>query len=124
MSTGYVPGTCNIGPAEIKRRQSAAVIGFLAMVILGAILLAQHASTGLRAVIFIPAMLFATGWIQARSKFCLAFGFAGTFNFGKLGELSKIQSAEDKAADRRTALMILGRAFVLAIVLTLIFILL
>ena len=63
-------------------------------------------------------MIFAVGWIQSRRKFCLAFGFMGAFNFGKAGTLSKVQSEEDKAADRSTALSILSQALILAIAIT------
>ena len=29
MSTEYIPGTCNIGAGEVKRRQFVAAVGFL-----------------------------------------------------------------------------------------------
>jgi hypothetical protein len=44
----------------------------------------------------------------------------GTFNFGKLGELSKVSDKSALAADRRTALSILGQSLTLAAVLTLV----
>jgi hypothetical protein len=48
----------------------------------------------------------------------------GTFNLGKLGDLSKVQSAEDRKADRKTALSILLQATGLALVLTVLLVLL
>ena len=42
----------------------------------------------------------------------------GTFNFGKLGQLSKVASKEDKAADRATAISILTQAIILAAAIT------
>ena len=65
-------------------------------------------------------MVAAIGYVQSRSKFCLAYGFAGTFNFGKMGELSRVSDASDKAADRRTALKILGKSFLLASIATMV----
>jgi hypothetical protein len=56
----------------------------------------------------------SVGYIQSRSKFCLAYGFAGTFNVGKMGQISRVASPEDRAADRKTALTILGKSFLLA----------
>jgi hypothetical protein len=59
-------------------------------------------------------MVASVGFVQSRSKFCLAYGFAGTFNVGKMGDIRRVTSKEDRAADRRTALVILGKSFVLA----------
>lgn len=42
----------------------------------------------------------------------------GTFNFGKLGELSKVSDKAAQAADRKTALTILAQSLGLAAVLT------
>ena len=70
--------------------------------------------------IFIPLAVAAIGWVQSRKKFCLAYGFMGTFNFGKLGELSKVADKGALAADRKMALSILAQALSLAAILTLI----
>jgi hypothetical protein len=59
------------------------------------------------------------GWVQSRKKFCLAYGFTGTFNFGKLGEISRVADPADRAADRRTALIIFAQSALYAAVLTL-----
>jgi hypothetical protein len=59
-------------------------------------------------------MIFSVGFIQSRKKFCLAYGLMGTFNLGKLGDISRVQSAEDRKADRRTALTILIQSALLA----------
>ena len=114
----YIPGTCNIGKSEIKRRQSVALIGAIATIAWAIFLILKVDSRALRFSTFIPAMIFAVGWIQSRRKFCLAFGFMGAINFGKAGTLSKVQSEEDKAADRSTALSILSQALILAIAIT------
>ena len=64
--------------------------------------------------IFVPLMIASVGWVQSRSKFCLAYGFAGTFNIGKLGDIKRVASKEDRQADRVTALKILGKSLLLA----------
>jgi hypothetical protein len=48
----------------------------------------------------------------------------GTFNLGKLGDISRVQSPEDRRADRKTALSILAQAALMALVLTVLFVLL
>jgi hypothetical protein len=73
---------------------------------------------------FVPLMVFSIGFIQSRRKFCLAYGFMGTFNLGKLGDLSRVQSPEDRKADRKTALSILLQASALALALTIALVLL
>ena len=56
-----------------------------------------------RLVVAAPLASAAIGWIQARRRFCLAYGFAGTFNFGSIGELRRVVDPESLRADRRTA---------------------
>ena len=121
MSGAYVPGTCNIGQGEVKRRQAVAIFGLILIVISAAGILATDQDRGARLSIFIPALIFSIGFVQSRKKFCLAYGLAGTFNFGKLGQISKVQSPEDKKADRKTAVSILFQSIALAVLITAIF---
>lgn len=121
MSNTYVPGTCNIGQGEIKRRQAVAIFGLFLIAISSIGILTTDQDRGARLSIFIPAVIFSIGFVQSRKKFCLAYGLAGTFNFGKLGQISKVQSLEDKKADRKTAVFILFQSIALAGVITAIF---
>ena len=116
----YIPGTCNIGKGEIRRRQVVALIGAVLSAFTLAGLISTNAAPGARLGIFIPLLVASIGWIQSRKKFCLAYGFMGTFNFGKLGQLSKVSDKSAQAADRKTALSILAQSLALAAILTLI----
>ena len=119
MSTdSYIPGTCNIGKGEIRRRQLVALIGLALSVTSLVGFVATNAAPSARLGIFLPLAVFAIGFVQSRRKFCLAYGFMGTFNFGKLGQLSKVSSKEAQAADRKTALVILGQSLGSAALLT------
>lgn len=122
VNSEYIPGSCNIGKGEIKRRQFVAIIGLLFTITTAVGLLTTDSSTSAKLTIFLPAMIFAIGFIQARKKFCLAYGFAGTFNFGKLGKLSRVASLQDRRADQITALKILGQAVLLSAAITATFI--
>lgn len=82
-------------------------------------LLNTDASRSARISLFFPLMVFAIGFIQSRKKFCLAYGFMGTFNFGKIGQLSRVSDPVAKKADRKTALTILVQSILLALGLTL-----
>jgi hypothetical protein len=110
----YIPGSCNIGKGEIKRRQLVALVGLFLSISTLATLISMQASAAACLGIFFPLMVASVGFIQSRSKFCLAYGFAGTFNVGKMGDISRVASPEDRAADRKTALTILGKSFLLA----------
>ena len=121
MSSEYIAGTCNLGPQEIRSRQLVAIFGGVLTIISALTLILNDQSKSARFSIFLPAVIFAIGFIQSRSKFCLAYGFAGTFNFGKLGQVSKVASAEDRQADRKTAGLIFVKSIALAAVITAVF---
>ena len=111
MSTAqYIPGACNIGKGEIRQRQIVALIGLALSISSLIALISTSAPRGARLGIFIPLAVASIGWVQSRKKFCLAYGFMGTFNFGKLGQLSKVADGASRAADRKTALSILFQA--------------
>ena len=119
MSQEYIAGSCNIGKGEVRRRQVVALVGAAIYVTSLVGLISTDASGSARLSLFIPLMVFSIGFIQSRKKFCLAYGFMGTFNFGKLGQLSRVSDPIAKKADRKTALIILAQSTALALGLTL-----
>ena len=121
MSSEYIPGVCNLGKSEIRQRQVVALFGIFLTVSTATTLLATDQSRTSRLSIFIPALVFSIGFVQSRSKFCLAYGLAGTFNFERLGKITKVQSAEDRKADRKTAIVILLKSAALAAIITAVF---
>jgi hypothetical protein len=110
----YIPGICNIGKGEIRRRQLVALLGLFFSITTLLTFYTVDAPTAIRLGIFFPLMVASVGFVQSRNKFCLAYGFAGTFNIGKLGDIKRVASTEDRQADRVTALKILGKSFLLA----------
>ena len=94
---GYRPGGCNIGPDEIRKRNAAGVAAAVATVALAAGLIAIGAPAPARLLVALPAAGSAVGFLQARSRFCLAFAVAGVRNFGPVGSVVRI---EDRAAHR------------------------
>lgn len=121
---GYQPGVCNIGPAEIRRRQQAGVIGVIGTVALGAALLFIDAPNWSRMLVALPAMLAFAGFIQARTKFCAGFGLAGLRNFGERGDEARVEDRAALAADRRKAIQIFGASALLGLAIGIIFTLL
>jgi hypothetical protein len=111
----YIPGTCNIGQAEIKLRK---FIGWLAagvtLLVWAGLSLAEVASEW-RLLVFFPATVAALGYLQAAAHFCVKFGLAGVFNFGpNVGRTDTVEQAEFRRQDRRTALRIIGYALLIA----------
>jgi hypothetical protein len=117
-TNSYVAGSCNIGKGEIRRRQVVALIGLALSLSTFLGFIATSASTSARISIFIPFAVTFIGWVQSRKKFCLAYGFMGTFNFGKLGDISRVADKASKAADRKTAIKILAEALLYAAIAT------
>jgi hypothetical protein len=119
LSQEYIAGSCNIGKGEIRRRQVVALAGAVISATSLVGLMSTDAARSARFSLFIPLMIFAIGFVQSRKKFCLAYGFLGTFNFGKLGQISRVSDPIAKKADRKTALTILAQSIALALGLTL-----
>jgi hypothetical protein len=119
LSQEYIPGSCNIGTGEIRRRQVVALAGAVISTTSLVGLISTDAARSARFSLFIPLMIFAIGFVQSRKKFCLAYGLAGTFNFGGLGQISRVSDPISKKADRKTALTILAQSTALALGLTL-----
>lgn len=105
----YVPGVCNIGPAEIARRRRSGWIGLIATAVLWATLVALDAPPLLRLLTFFPAATAAAGFLQAAMHFCAYFGFSSLFNLGpEVGKTDSVEEAEFRKQDRRKAWQIVG----------------
>lgn len=120
MTDQYIPGNCNIGKSEIRQRQVVALIGLFLSISSLVGFISTGASQSVRLGIFLPLTVFSIGLVQSRKKFCLAYGFLGTFNFGRLGRVSRVADKASLAADRKTALSILLQSLGLAAILTLV----
>jgi hypothetical protein len=112
----YRPGVCNIGPEEIARRRRGAWVAGLATVVFYLGLLAIGAPDLVRFIVAVPAATAAVSWLQARERFCVAFGSAGTYNFGPVGELERVADAEARRADRRKVASMVARGAAIGVV--------
>jgi hypothetical protein len=99
----YRPGICNIGPSEIARRRRAGHLGAVVAIGLLVLLIAVHAPTPLRLLVFLPAAGAASGYLQAIFRFCAGFGSRGVFNFGEVGRTDEVTDPEARARDRAMA---------------------
>jgi hypothetical protein len=102
----YRPGVCNIGPAEIARRRRGGRVGLVATVGALAGLSLVKAPPLTRLVLAVPAAVSASGYLQARLRFCAGFGSLGVYNFGAVGATATVADDEARAADRTRAVQI------------------
>lgn len=102
----YQPGVCNIGPAEIQRRRMAGHVGLVAFLAVLSALVVTDAPALLRLLVIAPAAVAASGYLQARLRFCANYGWRGIFNLGEIGDDGLVADPRALAADRRMALRI------------------
>jgi hypothetical protein len=112
---GYQPGVCNIGPAEIAARRRSGHVGVIAGIVLFVILVALGVPPIARLLVALPVAVGASGYLQARAKFCAGFGARGVINFGDLGTRVKVDDPVARAADRRRANQIGLTAFAIGL---------
>jgi len=114
----YVPGVCNIGPAEIKKRKQAGWIGFGDTIVLLGILIYFNATPIWRLTLFIPAMMLSTGFLQAYIHYCAYLGLASLFNFNDVGKTDTIQLEELRTRDRQKAWLIIIYSLLIGLTIT------
>jgi len=116
----YIPGVCNIGPAEIKKRKQAGWAGLIATAILWAAFIWFDVPAIWRLTLVLPAMMSATGFLQAHMHFCAYFGFASLLNLGDVGKTDSISQADFRAKDRRKAWQIIIYSFFIGMIVALV----
>jgi predicted nucleic acid-binding Zn ribbon protein len=121
-TTKYIPGICNINPKEVKRRRTIGIIGLIVVIAVTVILVLLNLPSLFRAIVFVPAFIMATGFIQAQSKFCVGYASAGMQHVGT--NSLNIEDKEALKADKKRANKINIQALVAALVLTAITVLL
>ena len=104
----YVPGVCNIGPAEIRRRMTAGWFGLGATLLVWAACILLRVPQAWRLLLFFPAAGAAVGFLQAAMHFCAAYGLLGVFNVAAAaGKTDTIEQAEFRRTDRNKAFQII-----------------
>jgi len=115
--TAYIPGVCNINHDEIAYRRKAGRLGLAIFIVVFGFLALTDLSRYYRIILFLPALLAAFGYLQARNKFCVGYAAAGQQNAAEGSK--KAVSINDKAAlvaDKRKARQINVQAFAVAMV--------
>ncbi len=112
----YAPGACNISAQEGTLRLASGFIGTGLTVAAALAFFAFGVAPAWRLTLFLPAVMAATGFLQATLKFCVNYGMRGVYNVAnEVGEISNV-AEESKAADRRHAFVILGWSVAIGVV--------
>lgn len=117
----YIPGVCNIGHEEIKRRKKATIFSIVLTIVVVALLLILDANKIWRLTLFIPATSLGVSFQQWYFKFCVAFGIKGVFNFGDIGKTFSIDQKENYRKDRIKAWQMIISGMVFGLILASIF---
>ena len=106
-SQEYIPGVCNIGPAERRKRRMGGIAGAVAALLILAGLLYIDASPWWRLILVIPAAGAATGFLQDALHFCAGFGMKGIYNvINSAGVVDNVDLEEFRLKDKKKALQI------------------
>jgi hypothetical protein len=117
ISTTYVAGQCNIGGYEVLRRRIAGYIGSALTILWVLLSHLVHPLSQYRFLVIIPAMVAAVGFLQARKRFCVAYGLGGVENAeGQVAD--KVAEAAHRHADRRQAVRLLLQAALIGALVT------
>jgi hypothetical protein len=112
----YVPGVCNIGGAEMRRRFRIGLAAAVATFVLGTLMAALKIAPVWRLLLFFPAAVAAIGFLQYALHFCARFGLEGAFNFGpRVGKTDRVEQAEFRRQDRHKALQIIGLSLLVGV---------
>jgi len=114
----YIPGTCNIGKEEIKKRRNSAIFSAVLSVILIVLLEFSSVNKFWCLVLFFPLTSAGIGFQQWYFKFCLNFAMKGIFNFNKPGESIAVQDDEMRKLDRDKAMGMIRTGIAFGLVLT------
>ena len=125
LSNVYVPGVCNIGPAERRQRRRTGWIGLIVAVVFIVLVAVFNVPWPYRVFVAIPAGLAATGFLQSALHFCVRFGTQGLFNMDRsVGQTESVDQADYRRKDQRKAFLISIGSLGIAVVVTVLTVLL
>lgn len=99
QASSYVPGVCNINSAETAQRRQVGYVGVAMYIVLLVALLLLPVDRWVRLILIFPAVLAASGFLQARHHFCVGYGSAGMQNASE-GSATAVSIQEQAAIDK------------------------
>ncbi len=119
QTNDYVPGVCNINTSEVQKRHKIGVYGLLALLLLLVLLVVFDLPAPVWLVAFVPAFLMATGFLQAKNKFCV--GYASAEMQHTSAQAENITDKKAVALDKQRAKRINLQALSVALLVTVLF---
>ena len=117
----YIPGQCNLGPEEIRRRMNIGWFG-VGLTFLVVLVLEIFDAPKMYRIIVLPTIAVAlSGFLQARHRFCYLYGWRGVFSITGRKKFEKVSVNADLKKDRNTAIRIVVMMLVGSILLTVLY---
>jgi len=117
----YVPGSCNIGQDEIRRRYR---IGFIGLALMIAYILVFKFSDFPKLIklgLFIPAFYSVSGFVQAFHKFCYVYGWKGVASLTSRRHLIQVDDKTATRKDLHNAIIIVLEVILASLMITLLY---
>jgi hypothetical protein len=112
----YIPGVCNIGPAEIRSRQRVGIAGLTLTIVFFILAVLLAFPPAVRLIVILPGAMAANGYIQAWMHFCVRFGTTGLFNVSdSLGKTESVDQKEYRRKDQRKAISIIALSLLIGV---------
>jgi RecG-like helicase len=116
----YAAGQCNISKEEEALRMAAGWIGAGLTVVAALAFVALHVPAAWRLTLFLPAVMAASGFLQAGMHFCANYGMRGVFNVkNEVGKTQDVEQTEFASKDRAKAFQILGLSVLIGVIVAL-----
>jgi hypothetical protein len=103
-SNEYIPGTCNIGRAEVKKRKASTWFSLILAIVVVLWIVFLNPAREWRLVLFIPVASLVVNFQQVYFGFCVNFGMRGVFNFDNAGKFDTIEHPEFRFKDKAKAI--------------------
>jgi len=97
----YVPGRCNIGRQERRRRYRIAAIGFVVAALYVAWVALSDAPAVLAVGVFAPLAVAVEWYVQGREAFCVRLAARGRYSVED--ETGRVESEDARRTDRQYA---------------------
>jgi hypothetical protein len=124
VETSYIPGLCNIGQIEIRRRFKIGFIGLALMVLWILTIELLKLPSLFKLGLFIPAFYMVSGFLQAFGKFCFVYGWKGVYSFAGRRKFKTIQEDDFLKKDKRRAVIFIVMVTLSSVIITIIYFLL
>jgi hypothetical protein len=117
----YTSGTCNIGETEVAHRRRIAITGLILCLVAGSIIELTDGSLLWRLAIFPLVVIAFTGFLQARQRFCLAYGLRGFSSITGRKQFVPVTREADLHRDRKASLRLVVQIALWSCVTTLLY---